>query len=71
MFGDKVTIGGIIKNNHKDYCFKICFSNINDAQRFKDFIYWIAKDEKKMVLVNNGYFDDKEKYNYTLDGNEK
>jgi hypothetical protein len=67
----KCIIGGIIKGVQNGYCFKICFNDLGDAQRYKDFVYWIAKELKMVVDVNNGYYDDQDKYNYDLEGNEK
>jgi len=63
------SIGGIIKGIQKGYCFKVCFSSLDDAQRYKDFIYWNTKNDGMVIDVRNGYYDDPEKYNYEV--NEK
>lgn len=62
-------IGGIIKNVQKGYCFKICFKDVDQAQKYKDIIYWIVKNDGIDTTVSNGYYDDKNKYSY--EGNEK
>jgi hypothetical protein len=63
-----VLMGGIIKHN-RDYGFKITFSDIEDARKYKDMIYWIIKNDNIRCIMNFGYYDDKEKYSY--EGNEK
>lgn len=52
-------IDGIVK--HKNgFGFKISFSDVKDAQRYKEMIGWFAVDEKLVVDEDKGYYDRKE-----------
>lgn len=37
---------------------------MEDAQKYKDIMYWIAKNDDFKTRAYTGVFDDKEKYNY-------
>jgi hypothetical protein len=69
MIEEKCIIGGIIKGIQEGYSFKINFKNKETAQKYKDILYWIIKNDNIPTDVSYGYFDDKQKYDY--EGNEK
>ena len=53
------TVGGILRMN-RGTGFKVSFSNVELARRYKDMFTWILKDDKMNVRVERGYFDEKE-----------
>ena len=53
-------IGGIIKHKAGGYGFKISFSDIKDAQRYKEMLGWFVIDEKMVLSEDKGYYDRKE-----------
>jgi len=58
MCGDKmsVKIGGIIK--HKDgYGFKLTFTDIDTANKYKDMLRYILTSDNLPIIYNTGYHD--------------
>jgi len=51
-----VTISGIIKHRN-GYGFKITFNNNEEADRYKDMIRWILKDDGYHIENKKGYYD--------------
>ena len=55
----RVTVGGIIRHS-RGTGFKITFSSVDLARKYKDMFTWILKDDKLNVRMERGYFDKKE-----------
>jgi len=53
-------IGGIVKHKRGGYGFKISFSDVKDAQKYKEMLGWFAVDDKLVVDEDHGYYDRKE-----------
>ena len=55
----RVTIGGIIRHKYGTG-FKITFSSVDLARKYKDMFTWMLKYDKFIVRVERGYYDKKE-----------
>ena len=49
-------IGGIVKHKH-GYGFKVTFTNKKHANKYKDTLYWIIKNDNIPIVRNIGYHD--------------
>lgn len=53
-------VGGIIKHKGKGgFGFKTSFSSVELAQKYKDMVFWIIKNDKICTSVERGYYDKK------------
>jgi hypothetical protein len=53
-------IGGIIKHKSGGYGFKTTFNNFGLAQKYKEMMNWIIKNDGVSVSMDKGYYDRKE-----------
>jgi hypothetical protein len=58
MSGNKkqVILGGVIKHNN-GIGFKITFQDQATANKYKDMMRWIIKNDKHPVVYKTGYYD--------------
>ena len=60
MTNNKITIHRILKHHNGGVGFKITFPDNNTANKYKDMIYWIIKNDGYIIKCNKGIMDKKE-----------
>jgi len=57
---DTCHFGPIIKHKNFGYGFKVSFNDEKVAQKYKEMMGWIIKDDGIIVNMDKGYYDGKE-----------
>lgn len=58
---DITIIGGIVHHNNGGYGFKLTFPSSELAQKYKEMIHFILRDDNLFIEEKKGYYDKKEK----------